>query len=94
MAECFGCETLTLVKDVDGLYDRDPKLDSSATFIPEISSTELKERNLDTLPFERILIDLLTNARLVKQFQIINGAKPELLQAALKGEHVGTIIRK
>ena len=25
LAECFGCATVTLVKDVDGLYERDPK---------------------------------------------------------------------
>ena len=92
LAECFGCKTLTLVKDVDGLYDRDPKLDSTATFIPKISAGELKERNLETLPFERILIDLLGNSRLVDKFQIINGANPERLEAALNGEHVGTII--
>lgn len=92
LAECFGCKTLTLVKDVDGLYDRDPKLDSTATFIPKISAGELKERNLETLPFERILIDLLGNSRLVDKFQIINGAVPERLEAALNGEHVGTII--
>lgn len=93
LSECFGCQTLTLVKDVDGLYERDPKLDPTAKFIPEISAGELKERNLETLPFERILIDLLTNSRLVKQFQIINGSHPEKLSAALSGEHVGTIIR-
>ncbi|NEQ07198.1 MAG: uridylate kinase [Moorea sp. SIO1G6] len=92
LAECFGCKTLTLVKDVDGLYDRDPKLDSTANFIPEISATELKQRNLETLPFERILIDLLANSRLVDKFQIINGRIPEKLEAALDGEHVGTII--
>lgn len=92
LSECFGCKTLTLVKDVDGLYERDPKLDSTATFIPKISAAELKDRNLETLPFERILIDLLTNSRLVEQFQIINGGHPEKLKAALNGEHVGTII--
>lgn len=92
LSECFGCKTLTLVKDVNGLYERDPKLDSTATFIPKISVSELKDRNLETLPFERILIDLLTNSRLVEQFQIINGAHPDKLEAALKGEHVGTII--
>ena len=94
LAECFGCKTLTFVKDVDGLYDRDPKLDSTANFIPKISVGELKERNLETLPFERILIDLLHNSRLVDKFQIINGAVPERLEAALNGEHVGTIIYK
>lgn len=92
LAECFGCKTLTLVKDVDGLYERDPKLDSTANFIPKISAAELTERNLETLPFERILIDLLANSRLVDKFQIINGSVPERLEAALNGEHVGTII--
>src|ERR1700704_7140868 len=33
LAECFGCATLTLVKDVDGLYDRDPKDDPAANLI-------------------------------------------------------------
>jgi molybdenum storage protein len=40
------------------------------------------------------MIDLLANARQLKQFQIINGLKPELLEPALRGENVGTIIRK
>ena len=30
LAECFGCKSLTLVKDVDGLYDRDPKRHADA----------------------------------------------------------------
>jgi molybdenum storage protein len=92
LAECFGCRTLTLVKDVDGLYDRDPKTDPGATFIPEISAEELERRNLPTLPFDRILLRLLGTARLMRRFQIVNGHKPELLAAALEGEHVGTIV--
>ena len=83
---------MTLIKDVDGLYDKDPKIDSTANFISEISTAELKQRNLETLPFERLLIDLLDHARLIKQFQIINGQKPERIAAALNGEHVGTIV--
>jgi molybdenum storage protein len=92
LAECFGSKDLTLVKDVDGLYDQDPKHSSTATFIPEISAAELRERNLTTLPFERILLDLLDHARLLRQFQIINGRKPEHIVQALAGEHVGTIV--
>jgi molybdenum storage protein len=94
LAECFGCATLTLIKDVDGLYDRDPKVDPAAQFIADITVAELKARNLPTLPFDRVLLDLLACARLVKRFQIINGLKPHLLESALRGEHVGTIIRK
>jgi molybdenum storage protein len=94
LAECYGCATHTLIKDVDGLYDADPKVNSNAEFIKEITVSELRARNLQTLPFDRVMIDLLANARQMKQFQIINGLKPELLMPALRGEHVGTIIRK
>jgi len=94
LAECFGCRSLTLVKDVDGLYDRDPKRHDDAAFIPEVSVAELKERNLDTLPFERVLLDLLEDARLLHSFQIVNGRRPETISAALAGEHVGTIVRQ
>ena len=80
------------MKDVDGLYDQDPKLHSTATFIPEITVTELRKRELETLPFERILLDLLDHARLLKRFQIINGRHPERICGALAGEHVGTIV--
>lgn len=91
-AECFGCKTFTLVKDVDGLYDADPKTDPSARFIPEIGVSELRAKNLPSLPFDEILLDLLERARLVKRLQIVNGLKPELLAGALDGEHVGTIV--
>jgi molybdenum storage protein len=94
LAECFGCASLTLIKDVDGLYERDPKLYPDTRFIPEISVSELRECDLPTLPFDRVLLDLLASARLVTQFQLINGLKPELLKPALEGQHVGTLIRK
>jgi molybdenum storage protein len=92
LAECFGCATLTLIKDVDGVYDRDPKAHSSATLIDEITAAELAARNLPTLPFDRVLLELLGSARLITQFQVINGLKPELLGPALRGERVGTIV--
>jgi molybdenum storage protein len=92
LAECFGCKSLTLVKDVNGLYDRDPKRHADPIFIPEIGVAELKKRRLETLPFERVLLDLLEDARLLRSFQIVNGCKPDQISAALDGEHVGTIV--
>jgi molybdenum storage protein len=94
LAECFGCATLTLIKDVDGLYDRDPKTHPHAELIKEVTIGELRDRKLTTLPFDRVLLDLLGKARLVKRIQIINGLKPHLLEPALNGEQVGTVIRK
>jgi molybdenum storage protein len=92
LAECFGCKSLTLVKDVNGLYDRDPKHHADAIFIPDIGVAELKTRRLETLPFERVLLDLLEDARLLRSFQIVNGRRPDQISAALDGEHVGTIV--
>jgi len=94
LAECFGVKTVTLLKDVDGLYAADPKKEPGAEFIPEITASELEERNLATLPFDRVIIDLLKSARQLTQIQIVNGLKPDLLAPALAGEHVGTILRK
>jgi molybdenum storage protein len=94
LAECYGCATHTLIKDVDGLYDADPKTHPNARFIDSITVAELKQRNLQSLPFDRVLLDLLGNARQVKRIQIINGLKPQLLEPALRGEKVGSIIRK
>jgi molybdenum storage protein len=94
LAECFGCATMTLIKDVDGLYERDPKAHPTARFIDEITVAELRERDLPTLPFDRALIGLLGRARLVKRLQIINGLEPDRLARALRGERVGTIVRQ
>lgn len=92
VAECFGCKGLILVKDVDGLYDEDPKKNPAAKFIPEISVGELRRKKIRTLPFDEALVDLLERSRLVRQFQLVNGLKPELIAAALEGEHVGTLV--
>jgi len=92
VAECFGCKTLTFVKDVDGLYDADPAENSGANFIAKTTVAEIRERKLKTLPFDRVVLDLLEKSRLVKSFQIVNGLHPERIEAALNGEHVGTIV--
>ena len=92
LAECFGCKSVTLVKDVNGLYTEDPKKNPDAMFIDEISVSELEKKKLNTLPFDPVILDVLKTTRLVSQFQIINGKNPDSIQKAVKGQHVGTII--
>ncbi|MDB4951269.1 MAG: aspartate/glutamate/uridylate kinase [Gemmatimonadetes bacterium] len=92
LGECFGCKSVTLVKDVDGLYDEDPLQNPKATFIDSIGARELKRRKLKTLPFDEVLPDVLLNARLVTQFQVVNGRDPDRIAAAVRGEHAGTIV--
>jgi molybdenum storage protein len=92
LGECFGCKSVTLVKDVDGLYTDDPKENPSASFIDSIGARELKRRGLRSLPFDEVLADVLLNARLVHQFQVVNGRDPDRIAAAVRGEHAGTIV--
>ncbi len=92
LAECFGCKSVTLVKDVDGLHMEDPKHNPAAPLIERISVSALRALALPTLPFDEALLDVLDTARCVHSFQLINGRRPELIARALRGEHVGTIV--
>ena len=67
-------------------------LNSNAQFIDEISVKELEHKNLSTLPFDPVLLDILKTSRLVSQFQVVDGKNPESVQRAVEGQHVGTII--
>lgn len=92
LAEVFGARSVILLKDVDGLYDADPKTHPQAEFIPEIGAAELLGRRLPTLPIEPVVLELLNRARLVKSIRVINGLVPGNLSRALAGEAVGTLI--
>lgn len=92
VAEVYGCRRMIYVKDEDGLYTANPKVDRQATFIPEISVDDLLQRDLPDLVVEPPVIDFLRRARHVTSIQIINGLKPGNISRALAGEHVGTII--
>jgi molybdenum storage protein len=91
LADALGAAGLTFVEDVDGVYNDDPKSASDAKLIPETSAAELDQLK-GALPFDRVLIDIMANARHLERVQLVNGLAPGRLTAALRGEHVGTII--
>jgi molybdenum storage protein len=92
VAEVFGARSIILLKDVDGLYTGDPKTHPDAKFIPEVGADDLLRMQLPTLPIEPVVLELLTRARLVKNFRIVNGLVSGNLSRALAGEAVGTLI--
>ncbi len=93
-AEFLGTESVLYIKDEDGLYTNDPKKDPKAEFIPEITVSELRERDLDDLVVERVVLDYLQRSKNVKYLEIINGLKPGNITSALAGKHTGTRIYK
>jgi molybdenum storage protein len=92
VAEVYGARSLLYVKDQDGLYTADPKVDRHAEFIPRITVAELRARGLRTLVIDRLVLDLLERGKHCRRLQIVNGTKPGMITRALNGEHVGTII--
>lgn len=94
IADALGAAGLTIVEDVDGVYSADPNTPegSDASLIRETSASELSKRD-GTLPVDRALLDVMANARHVSQVQLVNGLVSGRLTAALRGDHVGTIIR-
>jgi molybdenum storage protein len=92
IAEVFGARKMIYVKDEDGLFSADPKKDANATHIPRISVQELLARDLNDLIVERAVLELMLNARHIREIQFVNGLKPGQLTAALDGAPVGTVI--
>jgi molybdenum storage protein len=93
MAEVLGAKSCILVKNVDGLYTEDPRVNPDAELIKEITVDELIKMDMEDMVMERKILYILKDADNVKEVRIINGHKRGMLERALEGENVGTIIR-
>ncbi|MDR3480012.1 MAG: hypothetical protein P4L91_04795 [Burkholderiaceae bacterium] len=93
LADALGAAGLTIVEDVDGVYTTDPHgpAGDQAQFLRETSAVELAKLP-GTLPVDRALLEVMATARHLERVQVVNGLVPGRLTAALRGEHVGTII--
>ena len=94
IADAYGAARTVYVKDVDGVYTSDPAAaaEGEGEFIARISAAELIAEDLPTLPIDRLVLELMANAKHVKEIQIVNGLTPGNITKALEGEHVGTIV--
>lgn len=93
VADALGAAGLTIVEDVDGVYTTDPNGPDAARaeLLREATVADLAKLS-GPLPFDRALVDIFANARHLEKVQVVNGLVPGRLTAALRGEHVGTII--
>jgi len=94
LADALGAAGLTIVEDVDGVYTADPKGadGAKAQLLRDTSAADLAKQE-GTLPVDRALLEVMATARNLEHVQVVNGLVPGRLTAALRGEHVGTIIR-
>jgi molybdenum storage protein len=94
IADAYGAARMVFVKDVDGVCTSDPATaaEGEAELIPRIGAAELLASDIPTLPLDRLVLELMANAKHVREIQIVNGLVPGNVTKALAGEHVGTII--
>lgn len=94
VADALGAAGLTIVEDVDGIYTADPNGAEAKTarLLREVSLADLA-RQPGTLPVDRAMLEVMATARHIDRVQVVNGLVPGRLTAALRGEHVGTLIR-
>ncbi|MCX7178529.1 MAG: uridylate kinase [Proteobacteria bacterium] len=93
IAEVLGARSCILVKNVDGLFTEDPRVNPAAELIEEISLDDLIKLDMEDMVLERKMLYLLRDMTNVKEIRIVNGHKRGTIEKAIKGEKIGTIIR-
>jgi molybdenum storage protein len=93
MAEVLGAKSCILVKNVDGLYAEDPRVNPKAEFIDDITVEELIKLDMEDMVLERKMLYLLRDTTNVKEIRIVNGHQRGNIVKALRGEKAGTVIR-
>jgi molybdenum storage protein len=91
-AEVLGARNLVLVKNVDGLFTKNPFRHPEAELIPDITASELLDMEMHDMVLEPKVVELLRYAKNLKSVRIINGHKPGNIRRVLEGEDVGTTI--
>ena len=94
IADAYGAARTIYVKDVDGVFTSDPATaaEGEAELISRAGAGELLAMDLPTLPLDRLVLELMGDAKHVTEIQIVNGLVCGTVTKALRGEHVGTII--
>ncbi len=93
IAEVLGAASCILVKNVDGLYTEDPRVNPEATLIEEISNDELIRRDMEDLVMEPKMLDIFRATRNIREIKVVNGHKRGCVTKAIRGEKVGTVVK-
>jgi uridylate kinase len=86
----IGAEAILMAKNgVEGVYDGDPNVDSSARFLPELTHLQAIERGLKVMDTTALSL-CMDNDLPIYVFELAEGN----IQRVVGGERVGTIISK
>ena len=81
-------DVLMKATKVNGVYDRDPETSKDAIFFPEITFTDILNRDLQVMDLTAITLCKENNLPII----VLNIREKDNLKRAVLGEHVGTIV--
>jgi molybdenum storage protein len=93
IAEMLGARRCIFVKDVDGLYTENPKVNKKAKLLKDVTAGEVLGMGMEDIVVERKVVELLRYSVNMKEVHIVNGMRPDNIAKVLSGENPGTIIR-
>lgn len=81
-------EALIKATNVDGIYDRDPKQDKDALFLPKVSYLDVLNKNLKVMDSTAISLCMEEKIPIL----VFNIHKPGNLRKLLLGEKIGSVV--
>lgn len=86
----IGADVLIKATKVNGVYDKDPVKYSDARFFPELDYDEALSRNLGVMDLTAITLCRDHNL----EIRVINIREPGSVRKLLKGEAIGSLVRR
>ena len=84
-----GADAILMAKNIDGVYTADPRTDSSATMIRDITYAEALERGLKVMDASAFQLCYEQHMPVVRVFGL---ADPKNLVRVLEGDPMGTVV--
>ncbi|MBQ8092098.1 MAG: UMP kinase [Clostridia bacterium] len=85
----IGADAILLAKNVDGVYDSDPRLNPDARFLPDLTYHEVMERDLKVMDAAAITICRDNRVPSIRVFALDN---PENILKVIDGDPMGTTV--
>ena len=86
----LDADVILMAKNIDGVYDKDPKKFSDAVLIPDITYAEAKARDIQVMDMAAFCMCHDNHFPMIRVFQL--GENPEDILKVLNGDTMGSVV--
>ena len=87
----IGADAILLAKNVDGVYDSDPRVNPEAKLLPDVTYQQVQERDLKVMDASAITICRENKVPCIRVFGLDD---PQNILRVVMGEPIGTIVKE